>query len=256
MYLKKQDLNEFDWKQIHGMTTTELEQFAQQHLQVHQQWLLPQIVANFGMWTIQRDTSNNINIHKTLQHNVGQDPKQQALWRLSRITRSLLVKSQTNFPDYATLTPLILAGFKKYQGVGYEQFRGLENLDWLVEPKLLEAITVACPDLGSDELLEIRNHGLMNKTGQKAGTLKPAETTWSLTGIRDTKIGHLPKLTQTMLAQIWLAHPSKRTQYMILDSNNWDRMPEPLIKVEFLESTHKAVEQFAAQKHDKLLPWL
>jgi hypothetical protein len=125
-----------------------------------------------------------------------------------------------------------------------------------VEPKLLEAMAVACPGLGSDKLLEIRNQGLMNKTGQKAGTLKPAETTWSLTGVKDTEIGHLPKLTQTMLTQIWLAHPAKRTQLMVLDPMDWDRMPEPLIKVELFESTNKAVEQFKSQKHDKLLPWL
>ena len=255
MYLKKQDLDELNYKQLHSMTTTELEEFAQTHLQAHQQWLLPQIVANFGKWTLVHD-GNQPNIQQTLAQNVGNDPKQQVLWRLVRIPRSLLVKSQTNYPHYATLTPLILAGFKQYQGIPYETFRGCQNLEWLVEPKLLEAMTVAYADLGSDELLEIRNHGLMNKTGQKAGTLKPAETTWSLTGIRDTKIGHLPKLTQTMLAQIWLAHPAKRTQLMILDPNNWDRMPEPLIKVEFLETTHKAVEQFKAQKHEKLLPWL
>jgi hypothetical protein len=96
----------------------------------------------------------------------------------------------------------------------------------------------------------------MNKTGAKAGQLKPAETTWSLTGIRDTEIGHLPKLTQTMLTQIWLAHPAKRTQSMILHPTNWDLMPEPLISMELFESTNKAVEQFKSQKHDKLLPWL
>jgi hypothetical protein len=255
MYLKKQDLDELNWKQLHSMTTTELEEFAQTHLIAHQQWLLPQIVANFGKWTLVYDGSKP-NIQQTLAKNVGQDPKQQVLWRITRIPRSVLVRSQTNYPQYATLTPLILAGFKQYQGIGYETFRGCANLEWLVEPKLLEAMAVACPGLGSDKLLEIRNHGLMNKTGLKAGTLKPAETTWSLTGVKDTEIGHLPKLTQTMLTQIWLAHPAKRTQLMVLDPQNWDNMPEPLIKVELFESTNKAVEQFKSQKHDKLLPWL
>jgi len=255
MYLKKQDLDELNWKQLHGLTTTELEEFAQTHLIAHQQWLLPQIVANFGKWTLVYE-GDKPNIQQTLAKNVGQDMKQQVLWRITRIPRSTLVRSQTNYPQYATLTPLILAGFKQYQGIGYETFRGCQNLEWLVEPKLLEAMTVVCPDLGSDKLLEIRNHGLMNKTGLKAGTLKPAETTWSLTGVKDTEIGHLPKLTQTMLTQIWLAHPAKRTQLMVLDPMNWDRMPEPLIKVELFESTNKAIEQFKSQQHDKLLPWL
>jgi hypothetical protein len=255
MYLKKQDINELDWKHINSLTLDELEEFARQHLQPHKGWFLPQLVANFGSWTLDKD---NLDVQQILQQNVGSDPKQQALWKLTRIPRQVLVGSQHNNPEYATLTPLILAGFKRYQGLGYDNFRGLPNIEWLVEPKLLEALVVDFDfnSLGSDRILEIRNQGLMNKTGAKAGQLKPAETTWSLTGIRDTEIGHLPKLTQTMLTQIWLAHPAKRTQSMILHPTNWDLMPEPLISMELFESTNKAVEQFKSQKHDKLLPWL
>lgn len=255
MYLKKQDLDELDYKQLHGFTTTELELFAQTHLVAHQQWLLPQMVANFGKWTLVLD-GDKPNIQQTLQQNVGDDIKQQVLWRITRIPRSTLVRSQTNYPQYATLTPLILAGFKQYQGVQYECFRGCQNLEWLVEPKLLEAMMVACPSLGSEKLLEIRTHGLMNKTGLKAGTLKPAETTWSLTGVKDTEIGHLPKLTQTMLTQIWLAHPAKRTQLMILDPHNWDNMPDPLISMELFQSTVAEVDKFTKQNNSKTLPWL
>ncbi len=255
MYLKKQDINELNWKQINGLTTTELEHFAQTELQPHQQWFLPQLVANFGSWTLAY-TDGTIDIQQTLSNNIGQDPKQQALWKLTRIPRSLFLRSQTQHPEYATLTPLILAGFKKYQGVPYEQFRGLDNLEWLLEPKLLEAVQVDYDDLGSDELLEIRNKGLMNKTGAKAGQLKPAESTWSLTGIKGTKLGHLPKLTQTMLTQIWLAHPAKRTQYMILDPKNWDNQPKPLISIELFHSTEVAVDKFTKQDNSKTLPWL
>ena len=254
MYLKKQDINELNWKQINSLTTTELELFVQTELQSHQQWLLPQLVANFGQWSLAL-VDGVVNIQQTLSNNIGQDPKQQALWKLTRIPRSLFLRSQTQHPEYATLTPLILAGFKKYQGVPYEQFRGCQNLEWLLEPKLLEAVCVDYDNLGSDELLEIRNKGLMNKTGAKAGQLKPAESTWSLTGIKDTKLGHLPKLTQTMLTQIWLAHPAKRTQYMILDPKNWDNQPKPLISMDLFEGSTRIVEQFKAPQNS-LPPWL
>ena len=252
MYLKKQDLSSLNWKQIQSLTDVELEEFAQQHLRPHQQWFLPQLVAQFGMWSIVY-SENKIDILNTLKQNCQSDPKQQGLWRLTRIQRSALIKSQTQFADYGALTPLVLAGFKQYQGVEYEQFRDLEGLEWLVEPRLLEAIVVDCVSLGSDRLLEIRNQGLMNKTGAKAGELKPAETTWSLTGIRDTELGHLPKLTQTMLTQIWLAHPAKRTNLMILDPNNWDRMPKPLVE-ELFTSTQQAVAEFKPKQNT--LPWL
>lgn len=35
-----------------------------------------------------------------------------------------------------------------------------------------------------------------------------------------------------MLTQVWVAHPSLRNEYMVLDPVNWDQMPEPLIPTE------------------------
>jgi hypothetical protein len=251
MYFRKQDLDSINWKQVMGFTDVELEEFAQTHLQPHQQWLLPQMVANFGQWSLAKQGST-ILVKETIRQNCKDDPKQQGLWRLTRIPRAQLIKSQTQQPEYAQFTPLILAGFKRFQGVQYECWRGLDDLDLIMEPRLLDAVCVECPDLGSEELLEIRNQGLMNKTGQKAGSLKPPESTWSLTGTRNTAIGHLPKLTQSMLCQIWLAHPSKRTNYMILDPKNWDLMPQPLIQMEVFK---QPLETFKAPQTNKL-PWL
>jgi hypothetical protein len=251
MYFKKQDLDSVDWKQVAGFTDVELEEFALNHLQPHHQWLLPQMVANFGNWTLAKD-QNKILVRETIRLNCLDDPKQQGLWRLTRIPRSQLVKSQTQHPEYAQFTPLILAGFKRFQGIQYEQWRGLEDLSLIVEPKLLEAVLVVYDDLGSEELLDIRNQGLMNKSGKNAGQLKPVESTWALTGIKDTKLGNLPKLTQSMLCQIWIAHPSKRTNYMILDPKNWDLMPQPLIQMEIFK---QPLETFKAPQTNKL-PWL
>jgi hypothetical protein len=92
-------------------------------------------------------------------------------------------------------------------------------------------------DLGSARLLEIRTQGLTQKSGVKAGQMKNPETTWSLTGIQDTEIAHLPKLTQTLLTQIWVAHPVHRNNLMILDPNNWDLMPEPLLPTNVFKTT-------------------
>jgi hypothetical protein len=83
--------------------------------------------------------------------------------------------------------------------------------------------------LGSNRLLEIQKQGLTTKSGKTAGSMKPARSTWSLTGIQDTELGQLPKLTQTILTQCWLAHPELRTPYMILDLENWDNLPKPLV---------------------------
>jgi hypothetical protein len=152
------------------------------------------------------------------------------------------------------------------QGVPYEQWRASPDLGWILEPRLLEAVALppevleAAGNLGSERLLEIRQQGLMTRSGKSAGQLKAAESTWSLTGISDTEIGHLPKLTQTILTQIWLAHPTHRTGLMILDPANWDRMPEPLITnnvFKTLEPKEIAPLEKKAKETDKtLLPWM
>jgi hypothetical protein len=53
-----------------------------------------------------------------------------------------------------------------------------------------------------------------------------------LNGIGDTELSAIPALAGTMLCQIWVAHPSLRTEYMVLDPYNWDRMPPSLIATE------------------------
>lgn len=259
MILKKQDIFELPLNTINGLTQSELELWIkQEHIAPLHQWLLPQLVAYFGTWKLLEHPSGGWDILGMLKHNIGQDPKLQGLWKLSRVTRSLLLPSQTQHPQYAQFTPLILMGLKLYKDVPYQSWQGLKHLEYILEPKLLEAVDLTmeqlqvCVGLGSEELLAIRNEGLMNKSGKKAGELKPAESTWALTGIQHTKLGILPKLTQSMLAQIWIAHPTKRTKYMILDPINWDLMPEPLVTSEIFTSPEKT-----QPKQDTFaMPWL
>lgn len=262
--IKKQDINYLDFKFICGLTQLELENWCKQEkLPIYHQWLLPQLVAYFGSWELQYQ-GEKIDILQTLKHNIGSDPKPLALWRLSRLQRSLLLDLQAKNPDYAQLTPLVLMGFKRYQNIPYEQWRGLEHLEHILEPKLMEALVIddlSFCDLGSERLLEIRNQGLMNKSGKNAGQLKQADSTWSLTGIQNTEIGHLPKLTQTILCQIWMAHPTKRTQYMLLDFKNWDNQPPPLVSGEIFlpigrPERNNNIKQKLLAETTFNLPWL
>jgi len=260
LQLRKLHIQELPLKEIAVMTEVELEAWCLKHeLNRMGSWLLPQLVAAFGAWTLVRDLSGSIDVKQTLKQNCESSLEAQAMWRLSRIPRTCLLTKQIALAEYAVLTPLILAGFKRMQGVSYESWRGLENLDYVVESRLLEAVTATYPDLGSERLLEIRTQGLTQRSGIKAGQLKSAETTWSLNGIADTELGHLPKLTQSMLAQIWLAHPVHRSTLMILDPNNWDRMPEPLIaptifNTQVKEST--ALAETPKETAKTLLPWM
>jgi len=264
MRITKQDIYELDLKAINSMTDTELEEFCESNKLSHfHTWLLPQMVAFFGSWTLVRDGLGLIDILATLKFNVGQDPKLQAIWKLSRVKRSLLIPIMSKAPEYGTLTPLILMGLKRMAGVEYSQWKALPNLEYVLESRLLEAVNLnhddldICRSLGSDRLMELRDQGLMQRTGQKAGQLKKPESTWSLTGMAGTEIAHLPKLTQTMLTQIWLAHPSLRTPYMILDPNNWDNLPAPLINPEIFKAPEPEIPR--KQKPEPVvdkLPWM
>jgi hypothetical protein len=263
MKITKQDIYELDLKSINSMTTVELEEFCEKEKLSHfHTWLLPQMVAHFGTWTLARDGLGSIDILATLKQNVGTDPQLQGIWKLSRVKRSLLVPVMSKAPEYGTLTPLILMGQKRMCGVLYSSWKGLPNLEYVLESRLLEAVDLSVEDLklcdlGSSRLLELREQGLMQRTGAKAGQLKKPESTWSLTGMQGTEIAHLPKLTQTMLTQIWLAHPSLRTPYMILDPSNWDNLPAPLLTTEIFKAPEPEIVRKPKPEPvvDKL-PWM
>lgn len=234
MLFKKQEIHSLDFTGTENLNLEGWETWCESVQLSHlHTWLLPQLVAWFGNWTLVYD-GDKIDCLKTIHQNCT-DQKSRSFYMLSRVKRSLLLATQTKSPEYATLTPLILMGQKRMKGVNYEAWRSATNLQWIVEPRLLEAILLDDADLemvgslGSDRLLEIQTQGLTTKTGKTAGSRKPAKSTWSLSGIQGTEIGHLPKLTQTILTQCWLAHPELRTPYMILDLHNWDQMPKPLV---------------------------
>jgi len=264
MKITKQDITELNLTAINSMTTVELEEFCEAEKLSHfYTWLLPQMVAHFGSWTLAYTAEGQIDVLATLKHNVGTDPKLQGIWKLSRVKRSLLIPVMSKSPDYGTLTPLVLMGLKRMQGVDYQSWRALNNLEYILEPSLYKALNLnhddllTCGSLGSERLLELRNQGLLQRTGAKAGQMKKPESTWSLTGMQGTEIAHLPKLTQTMLTQIWLAHPSLRTPYMILDPNNWDNLPAPLLTPEIFKAPEAEIPRKPKQEPvvDKL-PWM
>jgi hypothetical protein len=259
MLFRKQEINSLDFTGTEGMNVEAWETWAEQMQLSHLHgWLLPQLVAWYGNWTLVYD-NDTIDCLETIKHNCS-DPKSRAFYMLSRIKRSLLVAQQTKTPDYASLTPLILMGQKRMKGLDYESWKNSSGLQYILEPRLFSAMILApedleiCASLGSDRLKEIQVQGLTTKTGKTAGSMKPARSTWSLTGIQDTEIGHLPKLTQTILTQCWLAHPELRTPYMVLDLQNWDSMPQPLVTNDIF----KAVQTQQPTKMKELadvLPW-
>lgn len=262
MLFKKQELHSIDFSPTYDKSVETFEAWAESNELSHLHgWLLPQLVAHFGTWTLVKTAEGQIDCLATIKHNCP-DPKTRAFYTLSRIKRSILVANQTKSPDYATLTPLIMMGQKRMAGVSYESWRTAKDLSWILEPRLYSAVVLesdvleTCCSLGSDRLIEIRDQGLLARTGTKAGQMKPAKSTWSLTGIQDTELGSLPKITQTILTQCWLAHPESRTPYMILDLQNWDQMPQPLLTNDIFKAVPAAVPSTKPVKETaNLMPW-
>jgi hypothetical protein len=259
MLFKKQELHSLDFSGTEGLNTVGWETWSESiNLSHLHTWLLPQLVAWYGNWTLVYN-GTAIDCLATIKHNCP-DPKSRAFYMLSRIKRSLLLATQTKSPDYATLTPLIMMGLKRMKGVNYESWKSSTGLQYILEPRLFDAMILApedlevCAGLGSDRLLEIQVQGLTTKSGKTAGSMKPAKSTWSLTGIQDTEIGHLPKLTQTIITQCWLAHPELRTPYMILDLENWDSMPQPLVSNEIFKAVPEQQPNKSREMAD-VLPW-
>lgn len=152
-------------------------------------------------------------------------------WFLMLDARSAYLKTQYKgeAKTYCALVPLILYAFKLHHNIPYSKW-DRDTLHWVVNEALCQAMLCAIPEgLDREELLAIRDAGLVFKEGAKKGESRNPISTYKLYGVKDSLIGNLPELAQTMLTQIWCAHPTNRTKYMVLDPENWDHIPPPLV---------------------------
>lgn len=241
--LKSHDIKNFPFEQYANLNDSQLEDLAKTHyLTAHNSWMLPQIAAHYGAWDLVISEAGRVDPIATAKKNIT-TPWHMGLWRVcTKLKRGSLVKSQINpeFASYSALVPLILMGVKKYQGVNYSHW-DITHRTSLIDKNLLEAMCwlpeqdhplkagLANFGLRKERLLELRQQGLTTKQGKDAGIAKAPTSAWCLRGMQNTELADVPKLVGTMLTQIWVAHPSLRTEYMVLDPQSWDTMPEPLL---------------------------
>jgi|DEB19_MinimDraft_2_1074335.scaffolds.fasta_scaffold00348_21 hypothetical protein len=241
MILNKLEITQIPFEKFSTLNVEDLEDLCKQTpFHNYEQWLLPQAAAHYGRWQV-ATAEGRIDIRKTLRDNIGNNAWELGLYRVMNIaSRGLLVKSQSSEEGstYSRLVPMIMMGLKKFQGIQYESWRH-EDVKLIVGDKLAEAMLSEYEDFTQEELLEARDLGLTIKTGVKAGQRKKITSTWSLTGVKRLRVGQLPTLAQTMLCQIWVAHPTLRNEFMILDPKSWDTMPAPIIDSEVLDFAPK-----------------
>jgi len=256
--LTKQDISCYPFEEFVEATLEQFDEVAErQKIVQYNSWMMPQMVARFGQFKPHyRD--GKVDALETALNNVGKDPKLRGMYlAATKLPRGKLIARQ-NSPQgahYGALVPLVMAGLKKYQNIPYSQW-SREGIKYAVDKNLAQAMMLeTVPELTGERLLEIRTIGLTAKSGKTEGQVKNPLSTWALTGIGDTELGHLPKLAVTMLTQIWLAHPSIRNEYMILDPVNWDNMPPPLIEKDiFSTPTLKSIVK-PKLSTDSSIPW-
>ncbi len=167
--------------------------------------------------------------------------------------------SVENLP-YCSLVPIILAAHKKYNDIPYNKW-ALPGLNGVVNKQLYDVMALkgSVSEFTKEYLLEIRNISLMFKSGAKAGTYRNPRTCYvGITGV--SKMDHqeiksLPVLAQIILIQTWAAHPANRHKYMILDLNDWDKMPEPLEDSTLFQEDYPEKSKKSTTYEDVQLPW-
>lgn len=230
-------------------------------------WMMPQVVAYIATLTpkIKPDQTGSIEgqidgVEYIKQYFFTGDPWLEGLYRFLMIdTKGSYIQQQYkgDARNYCALIPLILYAHKLHNNIPYSVW-GRKNIRYVVNDALAQAMTCEVPQLETQRLLEIRDQGLAIKTGAKAGESRNPLTTYKLYSVQDTEIGHLPELAQTLVSQIWCAHPQNRTKYMILDPQDWDRIPPPLIPVDVfnVESTKvTATPKVVVLANGSVAPW-
>lgn len=152
-------------------------------------------------------------------------------------SRSKLMKdSAAKDPRHTVLVPIFLAAHKQYNGINYEQWdKSEKHIKFCVGNKLYDSIANRAPL--SDELRRIvRMNALMTKTG------KPVAPTAYPRG--NVKLDSKDKLSpgdpfRHIWLQTWVANVELRNEFMILDVNDWDLVPEALDAV-FKPEIHTA----------------
>lgn len=204
-------------------------------------WVLPQLRAHFGSWTVVKTDDGMYDSLETVKRNVGTDFDLGA-WHLAMWSRSDLIGGVGvklyQVGEYNNLVPLILSGLKLHQNIPYSKWTH-KGIRAMVDKPLADAMLATVPKLTNQEILEIRKDCLVVQSGAKKGQDRDPKTTAMLYGIPTYKkydLTGIPKLALVMLAQIWCAHPANRTPFMVLDPEDWDRMPDPVISTDVIRT--------------------
>lgn len=197
-------------------------------------WIYPQLLALLSEMKLNKE-NGIINGTKFWMDNIDiASDWWKGLVRFIKIDPRGLTLNETQYKDpgrqYCSLVPIVLAAHKLYNDIPYNSW-DRNTLHSVVNKSLADAMlwTYDFEPYTTNQLLEIRAEGLTIKSGKKSGNINSPETSFKLYGVEDDNFKDIPGLAQVMLTQIWCAHPSNRTKYMVLNPLDWDNIPQPLL---------------------------
>ena len=222
--------------------------------------VMPQIIAHIGnrpvRWSEVMTAEGKIDGRKVLNQafDFSSDWEKGLYLFLMLDSRSPYLTTQYKGESkaFCALVPLILYAFKLNQKIKYSQWDE-DTLHWVVNKSLCNAMKWSAPTPSREELLAARELGLTYQSGAKMGQQRNPQSTYRLFATKGGALEGYPDLVGTMLTQIWCAHPQNRTQYMVLDPHNWDKMPVPLITENIFSYSTKTHQQKDSGSED--LPW-
>jgi len=236
-----------------------MDSFATKHkMQANAEWIFSQILAKFSTLPLVEYEDDTISASELFKE-IRKSPFLSGMLLVCKhSTRSTFIKGQTDekYKNFSSLVPLVMSAFKKYKNIPYSRW-DKDEIQYITEAKLAKVMKMeTLPDITVDEVLEARLAGLTIKSGNKMGELRPLKSTFTLYIPAGTALDGLEMLAKIMICQTWVAHPSTRTEYMILNPIDWDNMPDPLIGSAVMLKNAVATIRFSPPDTDLgAIPW-
>jgi hypothetical protein len=154
---------------------------------------------------------------------------------------SLFRENQGTETRWSALVPLTLAAFKEYRDINYSEWAWndpamLHLLDTdfkALVPYITGELPVEEFDVASR--LDMLKEAATVRSGKSAGIVKSPTALTSITKV--DRLSQYPRLLKVMILQTWVAHPTLRTKYMILDCKDLDSMPPAMVDIDILKPT-------------------
>lgn len=207
------------------------------------EWLIPQALEKINEnLLLVRDVTGLINTKESLAKTGQALGSEGFQWfggmikYLTRESRKDIIGNlvQIRNPNISTLVPLVFSALKIHRKVNYSEW-DLDNISihHLIEKPLLDAMKCR-KTFDIENLIQYREHSRVVQSGKTEGKVKELTHTVKILSTKDKEFDSIPSLAKIMYCQIWLAHPSIRTNLMVLNPLDLDSMPEPLSQEDFI----------------------